>query len=197
MTSERSTDALAAVRAGGTPVAAPPLREGEFAAAIAEALPDRARLAATLIEQKRAERERAVVARVSPAAALRILLAEDNPVNQRVAVAMLSKRGHSVHVVDDGRQACQAVLGDRYDVVLMDVQMPEMSGFEATAAIRAGETDGGGRVPIIAMTAHAMAGDRERCLAAGMDGYVTKPIDRDVLLAEVERLARPRQQSVA
>ncbi len=197
MTSDRSTDALAAARAGGTPVAALPLREGEFAAAIAEALPDRARLAATLIEQKRAERERAVVARVSPAAALRILLAEDNPVNQRVAVAMLSKRGHSVHVVDDGRQACQAVLGDRYDVVLMDVQMPEMSGFEATAAIRAGETDGGGRVPIIAMTAHAMAGDRERCLAAGMDGYVTKPIDRDVLLAEVERLARPRQQSVA
>ncbi len=196
MTSDRQTDALAAARAGGTPVTTLPLREAEFAAAVAEALPDRARLASTLIDHRRAEQARAAVARVSPGAALRILLAEDNPVNQRVAVAMLSKRGHSVQVVDDGRQACQAVLGERFDVVLMDVQMPEMSGFEATAAIRAAE-DGGARVPIIAMTAHAMAGDRERCLATGMDGYVTKPIDRDVLLAEVERLARPRQQSVA
>ncbi len=78
----------------------------------------------------------------------------------------------------------------------MDVQMPEMNGFEATAAIRARE-GAGSRVPIVAMTAHAMAGDRERCLAAGMDGYVTKPVHRETLIAEVERLARPRQQSVA
>jgi CheY-like chemotaxis protein len=78
----------------------------------------------------------------------------------------------------------------------MDVQMPEMNGFEATAAIRA-SAGPGARVPIVAMTAHAMAGDRQRCLAAGMDGYVTKPVNRDVLIAEVERLARPRQESVA
>jgi CheY-like chemotaxis protein len=160
-------------------------------------MPDRARLAASLIEHKRAERHRAASpTRVAAGAALRVLLAEDNAVNQRVAVAMLSKRGHSVHVVDNGRQACDAVFAEAFDLVLMDVQMPEMNGFEATAAIRAREA-GGGRLPIVAMTAHAMAGDRERCLAAGMDGYVTKPVHRETLLAEVERLARPRQQSVA
>ncbi len=109
---------------------------------------------------------------------------------------MLSKRGHTVHVVDNGRLACDAVFGEHFDVVLMDVQMPEMNGFEAAAAIRAREA-GRDRVPIVAMTAHAMAGDRERCLAAGMDGYVTKPVNRETLIAEVERLARPRQESVA
>ncbi|MEO5819569.1 MAG: response regulator [Vicinamibacteraceae bacterium] len=196
VTSDRPPEELDALRAAGTPLTAKPLRSAEFAAAIAEALPDRARQAAPLIEHKRAERERATaMARVSGNAVLRILLAEDNAVNQRVAVAMLSKRGHTVHVVDNGRQACEAVRDERFDLVLMDVQMPEMNGFEATAAIRA-SAGAGARVPIVAMTAHAMAGDRQLCLAAGMDGYLTKPVNRDVLIAEVERLAGPLRDAI-
>jgi CheY-like chemotaxis protein/HPt (histidine-containing phosphotransfer) domain-containing protein len=89
---------------------------------------------------------------------------------------MLASGGHQVVVVDNGREAVEAVQRQVFDVVLMDIQMPEMNGLEATAAIREREREGGGRLPIIAMTAHAMTGDRERCLAAGMDGYVAKPI---------------------
>jgi signal transduction histidine kinase/CheY-like chemotaxis protein len=188
---------LDAIRSGGTPLTTKPLRQGDLATAIADVMPARARLVAPLIEHKRAERDRAQgTARVSGDAVLRVLLAEDNPVNQRVAVAMLGKRGHTVHVVDNGRLAVDAVAAERFDVVLMDVQMPEMNGFEATAAIR-GREHAGDRLPIIAMTAHAMAGDRQRCLDAGMDGYVTKPVNRETLIAELERLARPRRQSVA
>jgi signal transduction histidine kinase/DNA-binding response OmpR family regulator len=106
---------------------------------------------------------------------LRILLAEDNVVNQRLAVRLLEKYGHSVRVVATGRQALAVLERERFDVLLMDVQMPEMDGFEATAAIRARERGTGRHLPIVAMTAHALKGDRERCLAAGMDGYVTKP----------------------
>jgi signal transduction histidine kinase/CheY-like chemotaxis protein len=112
---------------------------------------------------------------------LRVLLAEDNAVNQKIASRFLEKAGHHVTLASDGRQALAAIERESFDVVLMDVQMPEMDGFEATAAIRAQEQDTGKRLPIIAMTAHAMAGDRERCLAAGMDGYLPKPIDRQKL----------------
>ena len=112
----------------------------------------------------------------APGAPLKILLAEDNPVNQRLAVRLLEKQGHSVTVVDDGRKAVDAVAQTAYDVVLMDIQMPEMDGIAATQAIREAETGTGRHVPIVAMTAHAMKGDRERCLEAGMDGYVAKPI---------------------
>jgi len=119
---------------------------------------------------------------------LNILLAEDNCVNQRVACAMLGKRGHHVTVVDDGRQAVEAVRNGTFDLVLMDVQMPEMSGLEATAAIRARERVTGRHLPIVAMTAHAMSGDRERCLDAGMDEYLTKPITIRALSDVVERL---------
>ncbi|HZY88753.1 MAG TPA: PAS domain S-box protein, partial [Gemmataceae bacterium] len=106
---------------------------------------------------------------------LRVLLAEDNPFNQRVGVLTLEGAGHSVRVAPNGREAVAAWEQEAFDVVLMDVQMPEMDGFEATAAIRAREREAGRRTPVIAVTAHAMKGDRERCLAAGMDGYVTKP----------------------
>ena len=119
---------------------------------------------------------------------LKILLAEDNRVNQTVAVAMLSKRGHRVEVAQNGQDALRLLEDDVYDLVLMDVQMPEMDGLEATRRIRAGEEETGGRVPIIAMTAHAMAGDRERCLEAGMDDYVSKPIDPTALFDAIGRV---------
>ncbi len=119
---------------------------------------------------------------------LRILLAEDNEVNQRVAQRMLQKRGHTVQVAGDGREAIEAWRGRCFDVILMDVQMPEVDGFAATAAIRAAE--GPGRhTPIIAMTAHAMKGDRERCLEAGMDGYLTKPFQPEALFRTLDELA--------
>jgi CheY-like chemotaxis protein len=107
---------------------------------------------------------------------LRILLAEDSLVGQKLAVGILEKEGHSVFVTSDGGKAIAALENRTFDVILMDVQMPEMDGFEATATIRAKEKRRGTRTPIIAMTAHAMKGDRERCIAAGMDDYVPKPI---------------------
>ena len=120
---------------------------------------------------------------------LRILLAEDNPVNQQVASAMLRKRGHDVEIVGDGVAAVAAVRGGAYDVVLMDIQMPEMDGFAATAAIR--ELPRGAELPIIALTAHALSGERERCLAHGMTGYLTKPFRGHELFGLVEGWADP------
>jgi PAS domain S-box-containing protein len=120
---------------------------------------------------------------------LDILLAEDNVVNQRVAVGLLTKRGHRVHVSVNGFEALEALERGRFDVVLMDVQMPEMGGLEATMAIRKREEGTGRRQRIVAMTAHAMNGDRERCLNAGMDGYLSKPIDPQMLFAVVEQSA--------
>jgi CheY-like chemotaxis protein len=119
-----------------------------------------------------------------------VLLAEDNTINQKLAVRLLEKRGHSVVVAGNGREALTALERESYDVVLMDVQMPEMDGFEATAAIRAREKESGRRLPIIAMTAYAMKGDRERCLAAGMDGYVSKPLQPRELFEAVEGPSR-------
>jgi CheY-like chemotaxis protein len=126
---------------------------------------------------------------------LRILLAEDNPVNQMVAVRMLEKMGHTVMVVANGRDAVLMTEEHEFGLVLMDVQMPEMGGFEATRAIREKESFTHKHVPIVAMTAHAMKGDREQCLAVGMDGYVAKPIRPVDLAAEIERFARPFEQA--
>jgi CheY-like chemotaxis protein len=121
-----------------------------------------------------------------PARRLQVLLAEDTPVNQRLAVALLEERGHTVIVANDGREAVDLLLTHRVDLILMDVQMPRMDGFQATAAIRALEAGTAQRIPIIAMTAHAMKGDCERCLAAGMDGYISKPIRAERFLSVVE-----------
>ena len=131
-----------------------------------------------------------------PAAAGRprkVLLAEDNIVNQRVAIGLLSRRGHHVTVVGNGQEAVDAVERERFDIVLMDLQMPVMGGLEATKAIRERERDfSRERLRIVAMTAHAMSGDRERCLAAGMDGYLSKPTESRVLFAEVEGSGQDR-----
>ena len=115
----------------------------------------------------------------------RVLLAEDNAINQRIAVRVLGKAGHQVTVVETGAAAVEATAKQTFDIVLMDLQMPDMGGFEATRLIRARERLSGGHVRIVAMTAHAMAGDRERCLAAGMDGHLTKPVDSRALAAAV------------
>jgi CheY-like chemotaxis protein len=108
---------------------------------------------------------------------LRILLVDDHPVNRTLATRLLNKLSHDVVAACDGREAVEKWGASRFDLILMDVQMPEMDGFDATAAIRAREQNSGGHIPIIAMTAHAMDGDRAKCLAAGMDGYVSKPIN--------------------
>ncbi|MDX1944153.1 MAG: ATP-binding protein [Pirellulaceae bacterium] len=123
---------------------------------------------------------------------LSILLAEDNAVNQKLAVLLLEKRKHKVTVVDDGRQAVTRALAEKFDVVLMDVQMPVLDGFAAVDEIRRHEAAHGGHVPIVAMTAHAMKGDRERCLAAGMDGYVSKPIIPQELYATIDQVVSAR-----
>ena len=122
---------------------------------------------------------------------LRVLLAEDNIVNQRLAVRLLEKQGHMVFVAGDGVKALEALERDRFDVVLMDVQMPVMDGIEATAAIREKERATGAHIPIVAMTAHAMAGDRQRFLESGMDGYVSKPVHSQELFEVIETVLAP------
>ena len=119
---------------------------------------------------------------------LRILLAEDNVVNQQLTVRLLEKRGHIVTVASNGAEAVALVKKSPFDVVLMDVQMPEMNGFDATALIRKEEESTGMHLSIIAMTAHAMEGDRERCLTAGMDGYIAKPIKVEDFVETLENL---------
>jgi CheY-like chemotaxis protein len=128
-------------------------------------------------------------AATSGAGALHVLVVEDNAVNRTVILTMLAKLGCSADAVDSGRGAVAAVDGTRYDVVLMDVQMPGMDGFEATAAIRAREA-GASHVPIVGVTAHAMAGHRERCLAAGMDDYLAKPVKLETLARALARWQR-------
>ena len=133
-----------------------------------------------------------IAPRAQLARRLNILLAEDNVVNQRVAIGALEKRGHAVQPVSNGKEVLAAMACECFDLVLMDVQMPQMDGLEATAAIRCKEQETGGHIPIIAMTAHAMKGDRECCLASGMDDYLAKPLEPKALHAVLERWGAAR-----
>jgi CheY-like chemotaxis protein len=119
---------------------------------------------------------------------LRILLAEDHVVNRKLAMRLLEKQGHMVEVASNGLEAVSALERADFDLVLMDIQMPEMDGISATVAVREKERETGNHLPIIAVTAHAMKGDKERCFEAGMDGYITKPIRVPELLAAIEQV---------
>ncbi len=159
-----------------------PFSEEELTSAIARVLQEREALPVTE-NQTRANQS------ATPGGALNVLVAEDNNVNQMVMQRLLHKRGHRVVIAGSGKAALQAVENERFDLVLMDVQMPELDGLEATREIRRRESDGGSRTPIVALTAHAMSGDRERCLAAGMDGYMTKPVNPNDLDETLARYA--------
>jgi hypothetical protein len=123
--------------------------------------------------------------------AVRALLVEDNPVNQKVVLRLLQRHGHEATIASNGREALQALIDAEFDIVLMDVQMPVMTGLEATEAIRRTERGTGRRIPIVAMTAHAMTGDKELCMASGMDGYLSKPVRLNDLLETLDRFALP------
>jgi PAS domain S-box-containing protein len=183
----RSEDVARAKAVGVAAALSKPVKQSELWDAIITVLhvPGRQKV------RPSAARERARAARRP----LRVLLAEDNPVNQEVALQMLERRGHSVIVAENGRQALTAIERHKFDLVLMDVQMPEMGGLEATQLIREKEKSTGGHLPIVAMTAHAMHGDRERCIAAGMDGYLAKPIDPKSFLQTVEGISQQVTQS--
>ncbi len=161
-----------------------PVSQSELIGAILKALGSTYALPRPRVRDAAAEEPRQ-----APAAngKVRILLAEDNTVNRKLAVRLLEKYGFSVIAVPDGLAALSALQAEAFDLVLMDVQMPRMGGFEATQAIRERERASGGHIPIIALTAHAMKGDDERCLAAGMDDYITKPLHIQTLLAKMAR----------
>ncbi len=149
-------------------------------------------IASILSRQERARRSQQVPARPVPRGEhsphLRVLLAEDNSVNQQVARMLLEKRGYAVRIVSNGCEALAACAEEDFEFILMDIQMPEMGGYEATAEIRKKERPGNKRTPIIGLTAHAMTGTREKCLDAGMDGYVSKPINTTNLWSEIQRV---------
>jgi PAS domain S-box-containing protein len=173
----------------GTPFAArlsKPVKQSDLLDAIVTAF-------AGPIPKGRARRPPARRQKQAPARSMRVLVAEDNATNQKLIKALLNQRGHRVSMVGDGRQAVERATKQKFDIILMDVQMPEMSGFEATAAIRENESETGRHTPILALTASAMAGDREACLAAGMDGYVSKPLRPDELFSTMDTLTAPVQ----
>ena len=165
-----------------------PVKQSELLAALTQAL------GASLTPTPTDETAHSTpAAQLSP---LRVLLAEDSVVNQKLAVALLERRGHTVTVVDNGKKALEAVIASPFDVVLMDVEMPGMDGLKTAEAIRTEEKQTGKHLPIVAMTAHAMKGDRERCLEAGMDDYVAKPIHSKELFATLASVTKNRFDDV-
>ena len=177
--SGQQTDAARCRSLGLASYLVKPVSSGDLMKAIVEALGAVAQRSTVPAPAHSDDSERAQVP-------LRILLAEDNPINRQLAMTILQRRGHSIVVAATGREAVEKLAQVEVDLVLMDVQMPEMGGLEATSLIRQHERDHGGHVPVFAMTAHAMKGDRERCLEAGMDGYISKPINRHELISLVE-----------
>jgi CheY-like chemotaxis protein len=172
-----------------------PPQQAQLYAAVVSALEAGKKAAETRVAVRHEEAEAEVA--VSRTGAL-ILLVEDNPNNQLVAMRQVEKLGHDVHVVSSGVQAVKSLAyGSKYDVVLMDCQMPEMDGYTATREIRKSEVVSGRHIPIIAMTANAMSGDREACLAAGMDDYISKPVTRTVLAETLSRWLMPHGAGVA
>jgi CheY-like chemotaxis protein len=166
-----------------------PVRRAELRSAMFAALAGRARIHKTIVPEPLTASE--ALHERGAGSGLHILLTEDNVVNQRVALRILQKAGHRVEIAGNGREALAALSKEPdFDLILMDVQMPEMDGFEATAAIRLRESGSGVRIPIIALTAHAMKGVQERCLDAGMDGYVSKPIRPRELLELVGKYSK-------
>ncbi len=168
-----------------------PVRQSELREAIARVLGAREKKGANLLITRYS-----VGDALEPMSPWRVLVAEDNPVNQRLTMRLLEKRGYRVTVTANGRQAVETLANQTFDIVLMDVQMPEMDGFEATAAIREREKHNGTHIPIIALTAHAMKGDRERCLLAGMDDYLSKPIRPQELDEILEKYLARRPRTV-
>jgi len=156
-----------------------PVRRSSLLSAIMESLVGPSELAEEAAPNADATRSRS----------FKVLVAEDNPVNRKLAASILQRAGHNAILVTNGKEAVDAVKREQFDVVLMDVQMPVMGGFEATRLIREHEATSGKRTPIIAVTAHAMKGDREACFAAGMDGFAPKPIQSTKLLEMLDRLA--------
>jgi two-component system sensor histidine kinase/response regulator len=169
-----------------------PIRQSELYAAISRAL-------GTKGEAIRASQVTADPLRATDESALqlKLLVAEDNTVNQLLLTRLLEKRGHHVALVGNGRKALEALEKESYDLVLMDIQMPEMDGLEATEALRRSEQHTSKRQPVVALTAHAMKGDEERCLAAGMDGYLTKPIRPSELDAVLQIYVERRRLALA
>ena len=180
----RGEDVARAKTVGVAAALSKPVKQSELWDAIVTALNVPGR------QKARAPTSAAVNRRARAREPLRVLLAEDNPVNQEVALRLLERRGHSVIVAENGKQALTAIERHKFDLVLMDVQMPEMGGLEATQLIRENEKATGEHLPILAMTAHAMQGDRERCIAAGMDGYLAKPIDPKSFFQTVEGISQ-------
>ncbi len=171
-----------------------PIRRSELMETIERVLAQHPPVSPPLVSWRDSVRGLAKQLRPEPAGPLHVLVAEDNLINQRYAVEVLEKQGYSAVVVGNGREALVALEREIFDLVLMDVQMPEMDGFEATSSIRARERFTGKRIPIIAMTAHAMSGDRDKCLAAGMDAYVPKPIRSSELSDTISNLTSNRRR---
>jgi len=169
-----------------------PIRRGELLTAMLRVVAAHPPTSAPLVSWRESVRNLGTQVK-SSGRGLKVLIAEDNPINQRYAMEMMEKHGHSAVVAGNGREALAALDRETFDLILMDVQMPDVDGFEATSRIRARERFTGQRTPIIAMTAHAMSGDRDKCLAAGMDAYVAKPIRSAELFELVSSLTTDRR----
>lgn len=180
-----SQDKLRAFKAGGVDYITKPFQEEKIRACIKVNL-DLLQQKQTLLNQP--EQQQPDISEKAERR-LRVLVAEDNPVNQEVVRIFLSKRGHEVTIVSDGKQAVSAAASGDFDVILMDIQMPVMDGVEATLAIRKAEAEHGHYTPIVALTAYSMEHDKQRCLAAGMNRFISKPVTKSVLLNTVESMA--------